>query len=551
MIVGFEEYRHRYDFDVRGIVHVGAHLGQEYASYIETFGKVDTHWFEPLPHIYSQLERGIGSEPGVFLYNFALGESESSVEMYVDSVNGGQSSSILQPKEHTSIYSHIVFDGREIVQVRRLDDFDLSGCNMLVIDTQGFELSVLKGGNDTLKKIDYIFLEFNSVEMYEGCPTLEDIDSFLSGFGFSRKETWHTDGKWGDAFYMRDFPVKREIVIIDCFVSNKEVEAKLVAQISRFKSRGLDVMVVSNTPLERDIIESVDYYLYDKRNQLFQNDYDDVAGVRFTETIHSDGMSFAVHKIRPGLQRHGLSVLVNMHNSVSLAKSLGYDRFWRAEVDDLFSPQSMDFIVGSGRLLDSSGKKALLFRNLPSESNVEIRANISFHFMYWEIDYFLSVVPRIGCEDDYVLLLDSVYGSRRFVIVEEFVYDSVVRSGDDDVLFFDGGKMGDFFPGTSWNTCMSLSNIGVSGSSTSVYNMPGDDRKFVFSKSYVDDPVYRRISLVYPWGKEDLSHEMPSLGCWCWNIVSPGLVSIDVSDGDGNFLYSESIDGLPSYVEFL
>lgn len=550
MIVGFDDYKHLYDFDVRGVIHVGAHIGQEYDFYLETFGDgISTHWFEPLPHIFSALEKRIGGMSGVSLYNVALGESDGVVDMYVDSENGGQSSSVLKPLAHTEIFSHISFDSRVSVDVRRLDDYGISDCNMMVLDTQGFELSVLRGSVDTISKMDYIFLEFNTVEMYEGCPMLDDLDSFLSPFGFERKQTWYTDGKWGDAFYMR---VRRpkEIVIIDCFVTNKDVELKLVDQISRFKSRGLDVMVVSNTALSGDIIESVDYYLYDRRNQLFQNDYEDVAGVRFSESVYSEGMSFVVHKIKPGLQRHGLSVLVNMHNSVSLAKSLGYDRFWRVEVDDIFSDASMEYVVRSGLELDGAGKRALLFRNIPSSENVEIRPNVSFHFMYWDVDYFLSVVPKINSESDYEDVLSRFYGSRRFVIVEEYVYDAVHRAGEDDVLFRDGGKMGDFFPGTTWNTCMSLSNLGIGGASSNIYTIQGDERKFVFSKSYSDNPMSRRVNLLYPDGSSEIVHNMPFLGSWCWNIVDPGILGIEVFDGD-TLLYTEMVDGLSNFVDFI
>ena len=38
MIVGFNKYKHKYQFNVTGVIHVGAHVGQEYNEYIETFG---------------------------------------------------------------------------------------------------------------------------------------------------------------------------------------------------------------------------------------------------------------------------------------------------------------------------------------------------------------------------------------------------------------------------------------------------------------------------------------------------------------------------------
>jgi hypothetical protein len=49
MLVGYEDYKHNYDFsNVRGVIHVGAHHGQEYVEYISEYGgHIKTHWFEP------------------------------------------------------------------------------------------------------------------------------------------------------------------------------------------------------------------------------------------------------------------------------------------------------------------------------------------------------------------------------------------------------------------------------------------------------------------------------------------------------------------------
>lgn len=205
MIVGFEDYKNNYNFNVKGIVHVGAHIGQEYDEYIQNFGNIETHWFEPIPSIYNDLENNLKGKPGVNLYNFALGETESKSQMFVDIGNEGQSSSILKPKEHINQFPHIVFDdtNKTDITISKLDNFDIGDSNMLVLDTQGYELNVLKGSLETLNKIDYIFTEFNTVEMYDGCPKIEDIDLLLSDYGFERVETWYTSQNWGDAFYIK------------------------------------------------------------------------------------------------------------------------------------------------------------------------------------------------------------------------------------------------------------------------------------------------------------------------------------------------------------
>lgn len=206
MIVGFEDYKNNYQFNVRGVIHVGAHTGQEYQDYINNFGQIDTHWFEPIPEVFEVLSQNLSDKSNVHLYNFALGENEQDSEIYVDKGNDGQSSSILKPKEHLDQFPHIIFDVKNKVKIniKKLDDINIGESNVLVLDTQGYELSVLKGARQTLNKIDYVFTEFNTVEMYEGCPKIEDIDLYLSEFGFERKETWYTSQNWGDAFYIKN-----------------------------------------------------------------------------------------------------------------------------------------------------------------------------------------------------------------------------------------------------------------------------------------------------------------------------------------------------------
>ena len=216
MIVGFEDYKNNYKFKINGLIHVGAHIGQEYQDYMDNFGQIETHWFEPIPTVFNSLSQNLSDKPKVNLYNFALGESESISNIFVDQGNEGQSSSILKPKEHINQFPHITFEEKSKIQIniKRLDDINTGESNALVLDTQGYELSVLKGAKQTLNKIDYIFTEFNTIEMYEGCPKIEEIDEYLSKFGFERKETWYTSQNWGDAMYIKNKKINSRMKII-------------------------------------------------------------------------------------------------------------------------------------------------------------------------------------------------------------------------------------------------------------------------------------------------------------------------------------------------
>lgn len=205
MIVGFDSYKDNYDFTgVKGVIHVGAHYGQEYGGYISTFGPhILTHWFEPLPSAFPVLKEAIGDKPGVSTYFCALGPEEGKVKIWEDSGNEGQSSSLMKPKDHLAQWPHITFEESTEVDVKKLDSFGINDSNVLVLDVQGYELEVLKGAKETLSSVDHIFCEVNSKEMYEGCPSLLDIDWFLQDQGFVLSEQWWTDNNWGDAYWRR------------------------------------------------------------------------------------------------------------------------------------------------------------------------------------------------------------------------------------------------------------------------------------------------------------------------------------------------------------
>ena len=52
------------------------------------------------------------------------------------------------------------------------------------IDTQGAELSILKGGIKTLKNVKFLEVEVEFNPIYEGQPMFSDVDSFLRTYGF-------------------------------------------------------------------------------------------------------------------------------------------------------------------------------------------------------------------------------------------------------------------------------------------------------------------------------------------------------------------------------
>lgn len=193
----------KYDMDIRGVIHIGAHFGEENRVY-DALNIKNRIFFEPLTSNFSVLsERIKGKFP---IIKKALGAENKKVSMYVESANKGQSSSILKPILHLTQYPQIKFDGKEEVEMARLDDLgiDFDKYNFMSIDVQGYELEVFKGAKKALKRIDYIVSEINRDELYENCAKVEDLIEFLKPYGFALVEENWIGGTWGDGLFVKN-----------------------------------------------------------------------------------------------------------------------------------------------------------------------------------------------------------------------------------------------------------------------------------------------------------------------------------------------------------
>jgi FkbM family methyltransferase len=70
--------------------------------------------------------------------------------------------------------------------LRTLDSVveEIEGPGFLKVDTQGYELEVLKGSASTLRSIDAILLEVAIIEINEGAPLLHEVLAHMKSIGF-------------------------------------------------------------------------------------------------------------------------------------------------------------------------------------------------------------------------------------------------------------------------------------------------------------------------------------------------------------------------------
>lgn len=193
-----------YSLQIKGVIHVGAHHGQEYPDYIQA-GIENMMFFEPVKSNYKKLLEVVKVSDKVRTYNIALGNYTGKAKMFIETDNTGQSCSLLEPGTHLKIYPNIHFNKKEEIDISKLDiiDFVQSDFNMIDIDVQGYELEVFKGAVKTLEHIDIVYTEINIGAVYKNCCVVGEIDTFLATFGFERVLTHMAHKSWGDALYLK------------------------------------------------------------------------------------------------------------------------------------------------------------------------------------------------------------------------------------------------------------------------------------------------------------------------------------------------------------
>jgi len=204
MLIDFNYIVEKYILDIKGIIHIGGHLAEEYEFY-KNKGIKNVIWLEANPFIFQRL-KDIAIDN--LCFNYLVSDTDDNiVDFYL--TNNGQFSSMLEMDKHKEYHPSVYVC--ETIQLKpvKLDSLikrekiNISNYNFLNLDIQGAELMALKGILNNLKHIDYIYTEVNTGEVYKGCSKLEDLDSFLLDKGFKRVELTMTPYEWGDAFYIK------------------------------------------------------------------------------------------------------------------------------------------------------------------------------------------------------------------------------------------------------------------------------------------------------------------------------------------------------------
>lgn len=173
------------------LMDVGANKGQTIAMLQRVLGRPRIHAFEPNQSLVrAVLTPAHGANPDIVINAGALGAEEGRLSFHQCENDELSSFLPLQNDERNPFKDHAITSDAS-VPVWTLDQYaethQLPPVDLLKIDTQGYDLQVLRGARGQLLagRVRLVMLEINFVPMYAGQPTFGEVDDFLRAHGYA------------------------------------------------------------------------------------------------------------------------------------------------------------------------------------------------------------------------------------------------------------------------------------------------------------------------------------------------------------------------------
>jgi len=190
---------------VKGVIHVGANSGQESGLYNRH--DLPVVWIEPNPEVFEKLIANIAAFPKQRAIMGLVTDADNVEYPFHLANNEGESSSILDLNLHQEVWPDVRYErtirlfSKTLPTLLKENKVDPAPYDMLVMDTQGSELLVLKGAAPILSQFAYIKTEVPDFESYKDCCQVKDLAAFLEPLGFREYSRHRFAGRKGAGNY--------------------------------------------------------------------------------------------------------------------------------------------------------------------------------------------------------------------------------------------------------------------------------------------------------------------------------------------------------------
>lgn len=168
------------------IFDVGANVGNYSKYIINEF--VDNNFqlysFEPSRGAFLELKKRLGNHSQIKLYNIGFGEKRGAKTLFYDKKKSGLSSLY----DRRLLHFGIKMDLRESIKIDTIDNFcknnGIQNIDFLKLDTEGYELNILRGAKNMIKNNSIRFIQFE----FGGCNI--DSRTYFQDFFYLLKDKY-------------------------------------------------------------------------------------------------------------------------------------------------------------------------------------------------------------------------------------------------------------------------------------------------------------------------------------------------------------------------
>jgi FkbM family methyltransferase len=123
------------------------------------------------------LKKVCRDNPGIDYQIALLGASETLVSFNIYDT----ASSVLEENNETGAR----IEQRKLICLDKLlENTDFGKPDLIKLDTQGYELEVLKGGENTLRNTKAVLMEVSLLDIYKDCPLVSDVVAYMADRDF-------------------------------------------------------------------------------------------------------------------------------------------------------------------------------------------------------------------------------------------------------------------------------------------------------------------------------------------------------------------------------
>jgi FkbM family methyltransferase len=167
-------------FTPKTIVDIGAYHGEWTKEMQQIFPNSLFLMIEPMSEKAALLEKMATQSNGKIHFEQALLAAQANQEVIFH--QSETASSVLTEHKENDDFEKVTKTTTTLSSV--LEKKQIDKIDFLKIDTQGYELEILKGATEVLKNVDVILLEVSLLDIHANVPLLHEVCSFMYQYGF-------------------------------------------------------------------------------------------------------------------------------------------------------------------------------------------------------------------------------------------------------------------------------------------------------------------------------------------------------------------------------